>query len=176
MCGNFVSLKTCPRDATAKQFPTRAEALRALEPFRVWLNLGHQFGRPITVGSLADRYIGLDLPQPIPVSTLQARPHDLARKTRDQDRFAAVLSCRALSSPTTCRLSGKAMARTGLRMMPTFPSPPLKFRTAGFPRYGFKAGISDKAFPKTGFAIVLRAHCFHCVLPALCQGRCRSQC
>src|ERR1700676_4473536 len=40
------------------------------------------------------------------------------------------------------------MARTGLRMMPTFPSPPLKFRTAGFPQYGFKAGISDKAFPK----------------------------
>jgi hypothetical protein len=39
------------------------------------------------------------------------------------------------------------MARTGLRMMPTFPSPPLKFRTAGSPRYGFKAGISDKAFP-----------------------------
>jgi len=25
------------------------------------------------------------------------------------------------------------LARTGLRMMPTFPSPPLKFRTAGFP-------------------------------------------
>jgi hypothetical protein len=32
-------------------------------------------------------------------------------------------------------------------MMPTFPSPSLKFRTAGFPRYGFKAGVSDKAFP-----------------------------
>jgi len=31
--------------------------------------------------------------------------------------------------------------------MPTFPSPPLKFRKAGFPRYGFKAGISDGAFP-----------------------------
>ena len=45
------------------------------------------------------------------------------------------------------RLSGKAMARTGLRMMPTFPLPPLKFRTAGFPRYGFKAGLSDGAFP-----------------------------
>jgi hypothetical protein len=44
-------------------------------------------------------------------------------------------------------LSGKAMARTGLRMMPTFPLPPLKFRTAGFPRYGFKAGLSDEAFP-----------------------------
>ena len=38
------------------------------------------------------------------------------------------------------------MARTGLRMMPTFPSPPLKFRTAGFPQYGFKASLSDRAF------------------------------
>ena len=33
------------------------------------------------------------------------------------------------------------MARTGLRMMPTFPSSPLKFRTASFPQYGFKAGF-----------------------------------
>ena len=40
------------------------------------------------------------------------------------------------------------MARTGLRMMPTFPSPPLKFRTAGFPQYGFKASMSDRAFPQ----------------------------
>jgi hypothetical protein len=39
------------------------------------------------------------------------------------------------------------MARTGLRMMPTFPSSPLRFRTAGFPRYGSKAGLSDRAFP-----------------------------
>ena len=38
------------------------------------------------------------------------------------------------------------MARTGLRMMPTFPSSPLKFRTAGFPQYGFKASLSDGAF------------------------------
>jgi len=53
------------------------------------------------------------------------------------------------------------MARTGLRMMPTFPSPPLKFRTAGFPRYGFKAGRSDDAFPTPGFAFVLRALCHH---------------
>jgi hypothetical protein len=45
--------------------------------------------------------------------------------------------------------------------MPTFPSPPLKFRTAGFPRYGLKAGISDEAFPAYGFAIVLRALCVH---------------
>jgi hypothetical protein len=43
--------------------------------------------------------------------------------------------------------SGRAMARSGLRMMPTFPLPSLKFRTAGFPQYGFKAGVSDKAFP-----------------------------
>ncbi len=53
------------------------------------------------------------------------------------------------------------MARTGLRMMPTFPLPPLKFRTAGFPRYGFKAGLSDEAFPADRFAIVLRALCCH---------------
>jgi hypothetical protein len=46
-------------------------------------------------------------------------------------------------------LSGRAMARTGLRMMPTFPSLPLKSRTAGFPQYGFKAGMSDSAFPST---------------------------
>ena len=37
------------------------------------------------------------------------------------------------------------MARTGLRMMPTFPSPSLKFRTVGFPQYGFKASMSDSA-------------------------------
>jgi len=39
------------------------------------------------------------------------------------------------------------MARTGLRMMPTFPSSPLRFRTASFPRYGSKASFSDGAFP-----------------------------
>jgi hypothetical protein len=32
-------------------------------------------------------------------------------------------------------------------MMPPFPSPSLKFRKAGFPRSGFKASISDRAFP-----------------------------
>ena len=37
------------------------------------------------------------------------------------------------------------MARTGLRMMPTFPSLPLKFRTVGFPQYGFKASMSVRA-------------------------------
>src|SRR5712691_5690559 len=43
-------------------------------------------------------------------------------------------------------LSSRAMAQTGLRMMPMSPSPPLKFRTAGFPQYGFKASLSDRAF------------------------------
>src|SRR4029077_6432112 len=32
-------------------------------------------------------------------------------------------------------------------MMPTFPRPSLSFRTAGFPRYGWKVGLSDGAFP-----------------------------
>src|ERR1700730_3329631 len=32
-------------------------------------------------------------------------------------------------------------------MMPSFPRPSLSFRTAGFPRYGWKAGISGGAFP-----------------------------
>jgi hypothetical protein len=55
-------------------------------------------------------------------------------------------------------------------MMPTFPLPPLKFRTAGFPRYGFKAGVSDEAFPANWFAIVLRARLLTSWFPALCQG------
>ena len=38
-----------------------------------------------------------------------------------------------------------------------FPLPSLKFRKAGFPRYGFKAGMSDVAFPASWFAIALRA-------------------
>jgi hypothetical protein len=46
------------------------------------------------------------------------------------------------------RRSGKAVARIGLRMMPTSPPPPLSFRTLGFPQYGWKAGLSDGAFPE----------------------------
>jgi len=55
-------------------------------------------------------------------------------------------------------------------MMPTFPSPPLKFRTVSFPQYGFKASLSDPACPARrevkpapgmpsglgGFTVVLR--------------------
>ena len=32
-------------------------------------------------------------------------------------------------------------------MMPTFPPSPLSFRTAGFPQYGWKAGMSDRVYP-----------------------------
>jgi len=47
-------------------------------------------------------------------------------------------------------LSSRAMALIGLRMMPTFPSPPLKFRTVGFPQYGFKASMSAGACQGSG--------------------------
>jgi hypothetical protein len=43
--------------------------------------------------------------------------------------------------------SGRTVARSGLRRMPTFPPSPLSFRTAGFPLYGWMAGMSDSAFP-----------------------------
>ena len=43
--------------------------------------------------------------------------------------------------------SGRTVARIGLRMMPPFPQSPLSFRTAGFPQYGWKAGMSGGAFP-----------------------------
>jgi hypothetical protein len=56
-------------------------------------------------------------------------------------------------------------------MMPTFPSPSLKFRTVSFPQYGFKVGLSDGAFPNHAqyhvaqFASVLRALRFHRRIP-----------
>jgi hypothetical protein len=60
--------------------------------------------------------------------------------------------------------------------MPTFPPSSLKFRTAGFPRYGFKAGISDKAFP-FGVSLTSLGLPLSFVLPAslvgipvLCRG------
>jgi len=48
------------------------------------------------------------------------------------------------------------MARSGLRMMPTFPSPSLECRTVGFPQYGYKAGLSDGAFRATHRGAVSR--------------------
>jgi hypothetical protein len=65
-----------------------------------------------------------------------------------------LLSCRALSSPTTCRLSGRAMARTGLRMMPTFPSSPLKFRTVSFPAVRLQGWLIERCLPSIRRPIV----------------------
>jgi hypothetical protein len=42
--------------------------------------------------------------------------------------------------------ASRIVARTGLRMMPTFPRSPLSFRTAGFPQYGWKVCVSDGTF------------------------------
>ena len=42
--------------------------------------------------------------------------------------------------------SGRIEARSGLRMMPTFPRSSLSVRTAGFPQYGWKAGFPSGAF------------------------------
>ena len=42
--------------------------------------------------------------------------------------------------------SGRIEARSGLRMMPTFPRSSLSFRTAGFPQYGWKVGFPSGAF------------------------------
>jgi hypothetical protein len=51
-----------------------------------------------------------------------------------------------VASTSNAARSGRIEARSGLRMMPTFPRS-LSFRKAGFPRYGCKAGLSDGAFP-----------------------------
>jgi hypothetical protein len=60
-------------------------------------------------------------------------------------------------------------------MMPVFPLPPLKFRTAGFPRYGFKAGMSDAAFPAQLVCHRPSYSLLPPMLPALCPGRCACE-
>ena len=42
----------------------------------------------------------------------------------------------------SCRIE----ARSGLRMMPTFPRSSLSFRTAGFPQHGWKVGFPSGTF------------------------------
>ena len=63
--------------------------------------------------------------------------------TSELDPFIAVEMAIADHPPQ----SGGIEARTGLRMMPTSPRSPLSFRTAGFPQYGWKAGLSGETFP-----------------------------
>jgi hypothetical protein len=62
-------------------------------------------------------------------------------------RFADALADNCARLGADVGWSGRIEARTGLRMMPTSPRSPLSFRTAGFPQYGWKAGLSDGAFP-----------------------------
>ena len=45
-----------------RQYPTRADALRAIEAFRVWLNMGHRHGRPMTISALINCYREKELP------------------------------------------------------------------------------------------------------------------
>jgi hypothetical protein len=78
-------------------------------------------------------------------------PHHHARLgTRRLARLYRGSHLRLLNSmrfPRRNPQSGRIEARFGLRMMPTFPRSPLSFRTAGFPQYGWKAGLSSGAFP-----------------------------
>ena len=66
--------------------------------------------------------------------------------TIEEARRSALIEVAQRGFRPGCR-SGRIEARTGLRMMPTFPRSPLSFRTAGFPQYGWKAGLSGGAFP-----------------------------
>jgi hypothetical protein len=81
---------------------------------------------------------------PLPRRPSPSPAHGSASPNRPAKRLRAAGVSR---SSLFLTLPGRAVARTGLRMMPTFPPLPLKSRTAGFPQYGFKADISDGAFP-----------------------------
>jgi hypothetical protein len=101
---------------------------------------------PCVPGPLSRRSRGVHLP--VSSSTSSAFPRTLSRsasRVSPSKRFHDGSLFRGCSH--FVRLPGRAVARTGLRMMPTFPPLPLKSRTAGFPQYGFKADISDGAFP-----------------------------
>jgi hypothetical protein len=95
---------------------------------------------------------------------------------------------RFLPPPATGRV--RWWRGSGLRMMPTFPPPPLSFRTAGFPQYGWKVGLSGSAFPHVAqvkpapgmpcasrrFASTLRALRCPTLPPALCRNKCARWC
>src|SRR3982750_943359 len=73
--------------------------------------------------------------------------HCLARRQNRSELRRYDLPRRRRHQLTMNPKSGRIEARTGLRMMPTFPRSPRSFRTAGFPQYGWKAGLSGGAFP-----------------------------
>jgi hypothetical protein len=78
------------------------------------------------------------------ITGASADPQELKRACR-RDPHGTESSLHPLSSYFSIKSdwSGRAMAREGLRMMPTFPS--LKCRTAGYPQYGFKPGPPSTA-------------------------------
>ena len=45
------------------QYPTKGDALRIVERFRLRLNLEHRFARPVTFDALVDHYVEQELPQ-----------------------------------------------------------------------------------------------------------------
>jgi hypothetical protein len=80
--------------------------------------------------------------------------------------------------------SGRTVARSGLRIDADVSTVPLSFRTAGFPQYGWKVGLSGSAFPHIAqvkpapgipcstrrFASTLRALRCPTLRPALCRN------
>src|SRR3954467_11957047 len=64
------------------------------------------------------------------------------------DGDAPSRACQTQDTTSLFAQSGRIEARTGLRMMPTFPRSPRSFRTAGFPQYGWKAGLSGRGLPE----------------------------
>ena len=66
---------------TLGQYPTRADALRILERFRLRLNLQHRFGRPLMLDALTDHYVEKELPQ-LRYATQQAHLSTLNRWIR----------------------------------------------------------------------------------------------
>ena len=66
---------------TLVQYPTRADALRIVERFRLRLNLKHRFARPITLDALVDHYVEQELPR-LRYGTQQAHLSSLERWIR----------------------------------------------------------------------------------------------
>jgi hypothetical protein len=138
-------------------------------------------GKPVTK-SLATRGRGRDAGCPAPPHrpVLALLTHTVPTLDNGVDRYPTrapapshAWPTRPARSPvrvsTGSSSSGRAMARTGLADVSIAP---LKFRTAGFPQYGFKAGISDEAFPANWFAIVPWCSLRPSLFPVLCPGRC----
>jgi hypothetical protein len=47
---------------TLSQYPTKCDALRIVERFRLRLNLKHRFAMPVTLDALLDHYVEQELP------------------------------------------------------------------------------------------------------------------